>query len=158
MESTGDYQIPKHIVAVSGLFQNEQNETLLVKTNWRNDTWELPGGQVEEGETLTEAATREFLEETGIEAEIIGVTGVYQNVTSSLVSVVFKGKALTTEITKQIEEIQEARFVKLTPENIADYITRPHMCSRALDALESDGGVPMESVQVQPHQLLHRLG
>lgn len=31
---------PKHIIAVSALVTNENNETLLVKTHWRSDTWE----------------------------------------------------------------------------------------------------------------------
>ncbi|WLD94221.1 NUDIX domain-containing protein [Alkalihalobacillus sp. AL-G] len=156
IESTGDYQFPKHIVAVGGLIQNDQGETLLVKTNWRNDTWELPGGQVEEGEPLAEALTREILEETGVEIELSGVSGVYQNVSRGIVSVVFKGKALTTEITRQVEEIQAARFVKLNDENLSDYITRPHMRSRALDALNSEGNMPMETTRVRPYELVHR--
>lgn len=156
LDSTGDYQFPKHIVAVGGFIQNEKGETLLVKTNWRNDTYELPGGQVEEGEPLADTLIREILEETNVEIELTGVVGVYQNVSSGIVSVVYKGKALTTEITKQESEIEDARFVKLTEENLSDYFTRPILHSRALDALKSDGKVPMETTKAHPYELVHR--
>ncbi|WP_221568106.1 NUDIX domain-containing protein [Alkalihalobacillus sp. TS-13] len=158
MEATADYHVPRHIVAVSGLIQNDCGETLLVKTNWRNDTWELPGGQVEEGEPLEIALRREILEETAIDVELRSTTGVYQNTTGRIVSIVFKGIALNTEIVKQDSEIQEARFIKLTEENVSDYITRTHMATRAIDALKSSVTVPVEAVKVKPYELLHRLG
>ena len=41
---------PKHIVAVSAVVVNDKDEMLLVKNHDRSDTWEPPGGQVEQGE------------------------------------------------------------------------------------------------------------
>lgn len=39
--------------------------------NQNNNSWSLPKGHVEEGETHTEAAVREIEEETGIPAEML---------------------------------------------------------------------------------------
>ena len=48
-----------------------EGRLLVVKSSYR-DTLDLPGGGVEPGETLAEAALRELREETGVEAELIG--------------------------------------------------------------------------------------
>ncbi|MGD6842535.1 NUDIX hydrolase [Bacillus infantis] len=151
------HKIPKHIIAVSAFIENEKNEVLLVKVQWRRDTWEMPGGQVELGEPLDQAVVREVLEETGIHIKPVGITGVYYNSTKQILSVVFKAAYISGEIKFPPEEIQEAGFVLLNEHNIGQYITRPHMKSRTMDAMKSKNIVPYETWEMDPYNLAGRL-
>ncbi len=153
LTSTGIYHSPKQTVTVSGYITNEKGETLLVQTYWRSDTWELPGGGVEDGETLDVALRREIYEETGIDVELFGVTGVYSN--GNTVSIVFHGKYIGGDV-KTSDETQDVRFVKLDSLNVHQYITRGKFIPRILDALKGHS-IPYESFKVRPYQLLERL-
>ncbi len=53
-------------------------QTLLVKHTYRAD-WHMPGGGVDRGETLEQAARREALEEVGATLGHIELMGVYTN-------------------------------------------------------------------------------
>jgi 8-oxo-dGTP diphosphatase len=110
LTSTGAYHSPKQTVTVNGYITNERGETLLVRTYWRADTRELPGGGVEDGETLDVALLREIYEETGIKAKLFGVTGVYSN--GNTISIVFYGTCIGGDV-RTSDETQDVRFVKL---------------------------------------------
>lgn len=55
--------VPRHRVTAGGVVANADNEILLKKDPKRG--WELPGGHVEEGESIAKALIREVKEETG---------------------------------------------------------------------------------------------
>jgi len=50
---------------------------VLLMRRWDFDVWGLPGGYVEPGESMVEAALREVREETGLEVELIHLIGLY---------------------------------------------------------------------------------
>lgn len=75
----GAMKMPTHIVSVGGLIFDGNGNVLLGRSVWRKQ-WEFFGGQVEVGENLEEALTREIKEETGITAKVISLVGVYSNI------------------------------------------------------------------------------
>jgi len=60
----------------------EQDQVVLVKRAHAPllGEWSIPGGLLEVGETLREAAAREALEETGLQVEVGELLGVYDRV------------------------------------------------------------------------------
>lgn len=62
------------------IFRGE--EVLLVRRGQEpaRDSWSLPGGLVELGETLTAAIHREVAEETGLRVRLLGVSAVLERV------------------------------------------------------------------------------
>jgi 8-oxo-dGTP diphosphatase len=153
---TGAYHPPKHIIGVFGYITNQQGEVLIVKSIDRPDTWELPGGQVEAGETLEEAAKREIREESGIEAELTAVTGVYHNVSKGIVAIGFRGVATGGHLAPSDDETIDAMFVQLDESNAARYFTRPQLLSRVLDAM-SGSPAGFEAFRVDPYERLRRI-
>lgn len=55
----------------------KQQDTLLMLQKPRRGWWVAPGGKVEQGESLTEAVTREVLEETGLTVSQPELRGVF---------------------------------------------------------------------------------
>jgi ADP-ribose pyrophosphatase YjhB (NUDIX family) len=55
---------------------NDAGKILLINRT-DNDNWALPGGAMDLGESLTDTAVRETVEEIGVEVEITGLVGIY---------------------------------------------------------------------------------
>lgn len=71
-----------HPVPTVGVVCLRGAEVLLIRrgTPPRLNQWSLPGGRLEWGETLEVAALRELKEETGVEAELLGLIDVVDGV------------------------------------------------------------------------------
>ncbi|WP_315795393.1 NUDIX hydrolase [Paenibacillus sp. BIC5C1] len=99
---------PKHIVSAAAIVMNENNEILLIRGPRRG--WEMPGGQVEEGESIQDAAVRETKEESGIDIEIIRFCGIFQNVKGSIVNTLFLARPIGGEPLVTSESLETGYF------------------------------------------------
>lgn len=66
-------------VGCSGILFDESRQRLLLTRRADNGEWCLPGGAMEPGESVEEACTREFYEETGLHVRPKRLVGVYSN-------------------------------------------------------------------------------
>lgn len=64
------------VPSVNVVVSNDVGEILLIRRS-DNNNWALPGGAIDLGESVAQAAVRETKEETGIECEVTGLVGIY---------------------------------------------------------------------------------
>jgi ADP-ribose pyrophosphatase YjhB (NUDIX family) len=66
------------VPSVNVVVAKAAGEILLIRRS-DNDNWAVPGGAVDVGESVTDAAKRETREESGIDCEITGLVGIYSD-------------------------------------------------------------------------------
>lgn len=96
----------KHRITASAAIVNERNELLVIKNAVRG--WELPGGHLEQDESLPEAVIREVKEETGIDMEITRFCGISQQVDHGLCCTWWLGKPAGGTLRTSEESIEVA--------------------------------------------------
>lgn len=153
---------PVHIVAVAGLIENEEGQILMIKSPDRG--WEIPGGQVEARETLTDALKREVKEETGIDIEVGDLKAVHSNITKrvqpdgispigSIVSFGFTGRAVSGELTTSDESLE---VIWVNRENILDLINEDFMKDKVRYMLNNHGKIAYVVFSRNPY-ILHEV-
>lgn len=98
----------KFIITSGAIVINKQNMILLKLHPVRG--WELPGGIVEENETVQNAVIREVKEETGIDIDIIGFCGVSQEISNNICNMWWQGTPVTEKLQTSIESLEVGFF------------------------------------------------
>ncbi|XP_018323815.1 nudix hydrolase 8 isoform X2 [Agrilus planipennis] len=115
------------LVGVGAVVINNNNEILVVSEKFYDRPhWKLPGGYVEPGENLIDAAIREVQEETGIDTEFISLLtlrhGHFGLFDCSDMYFVLALKPLTQNIVKCEREINFCEWM-----DIEKYLGHPHV-------------------------------
>ncbi len=115
------------------IFDNKQRVLLCHRRD--HDLWNLPGGVLEKGEAPWEGVRREVREETGLEVEVVRLTGIYYKPEQNEVVFSFLCKITKGEITltDEADRIEYFEFQEI-PSN-----SSPKQIERIKDVLESEG-------------------
>ena len=132
-----------------GVVVRGPGETILLEKRRDCGWWGLPGGKVEPGESLVDAAVREVLEETGLTVEVTHLIGVYSAPRGrivtypdngdvvQLVDVVVGARVLSGNVMCS-QESEEVKF--FSPSQLPEEIVPPARQPIA-DAFEDQRGV-----------------
>ena len=102
--------------ATKTIIEDKEGQILMVKEakDHIENTWDFPGGGLEEAETVTQSAKREVLEETGYNVELTGLIGLYKGASNAsnteTIVLVFKGKIIEKKTEDLEEDIIKAEF------------------------------------------------
>jgi 8-oxo-dGTP diphosphatase len=121
-------------LSVHGVITNPEGQVLLLKATYANESWGLPGGALDPGETIHEGLLRECAEELGCEVEIRYLSGVYSHSTVQSHAFIFRCN-LPDGVEIQLSS-EHSEYGYFRPEELP-----PVQHRRVSDCLEYDGRV-----------------
>jgi 8-oxo-dGTP diphosphatase len=94
----GAFYNPKPVACA--ITRNADDEVLLLRRGFepQRNHWSMPGGFVDLGESVEDAAIRETKEEIGVDIAITNLVGVYSRSTDRIVVVVYAARTTGTPI------------------------------------------------------------
>ena len=121
-----------------------ENRKILLTKREDFEVWCLPGGGVEDGESVAEAAIREAKEETGVDVELTSLVGVYSRLggmRNDVHAVLFRARPIGGELRLQPGETIEVAFFPF--EDLPKELLFGHQ-QRIADAIANLRGVAMK--------------
>ena len=137
-------------VAVYALIERKEDYLLVKEGKPHVDgMWNLPGGGVEEDESLQEALRREVKEESNLEIEIIGLSTILRNRSSRdgtpVLNLVFEAEAEQKPPNPpEDREVRESEFKTL--EEIKELEMRKTIFQKAVEH-KNTAHLPLESIK-----------
>lgn len=123
----------KSQIAVATIVEYEQKILLVKEAKGKaQGKWNQPAGRLEAGESVKKGALRETKEETGYDVEIIGLIGIYDELSNSKYSrirFVFAAKLASQSQNSYSEDISEVKWFdrtsieKLPQDSLASEVT-----------------------------------
>ncbi|KAK3868560.1 hypothetical protein Pcinc_026060 [Petrolisthes cinctipes] len=144
-----------NVVGVGAFVVTDDNDLLVVRERfYKRPHWKLPGGYVELGENLGEAAVREVKEETGVEAQFVSLVA-FRHVHGSAFNCsdlyfIVHLRPTTREITMCETELAGCEWMKLE-----EYIKHPHVNETNKFFAERFMECQMNGVQVEATTIFH---
>jgi ADP-ribose pyrophosphatase YjhB (NUDIX family) len=130
------------VPSVTAAVRDDEGRLLLIH-KIDNGFWALPGGAMDLGESIRDAAVREVEEETGVQAKVTGLVGIYTDPGHVMAyddgevrqefSVCFHARYVSGEPRQDDVETRAARWVD--PGEVADLSIHPTMRRRIEAAL-----------------------